>query len=185
MTNNTQKILSLNNHINTFLKDTSPELVSLWNNADNQTSIGAIIGGKVIKGKKEKVVKTGGAKRSKSAYILFCIDARIKIKQDNPGVKATDVMKTMGSMWTALSDSEKQPFVDLALKQKAELDTSTDTKKSVVVVEAVLVAEPVEKTKKAKTKKEVVPEVVAVSVPEVATVEEVFDKKSKKKKTTV
>ena len=183
MTNNTQKILSLNNHINTFLKDTSPELVALWNNDTNQTSIGAIIGGKVSKGKKEKVVKTGGAKRSKSAYILFCIEARIKIKHDNPGVKATDVMKTMGSMWTALSDAEKKPFIDLALKQKAELDTSTDTKKPVEVV--VLVAEPVEKTKKNKTKKDVeaVPVPVPVPVPEVATVEEVFDKKQKKKKT--
>lgn len=183
MTNNNQKIISLNNHINNFLKDTSPELVALWNNSDNQTSVVTLMGGKVIKEKKTKVIKTGGSKRSKSAYILFCIDARIKIKQDNPGVKATDVMKTMGSMWTALSDADKQPFIDMALKQKAELDTSVVADTVVVVAETVVAdAVVAEKTKKTKTKKEAVS--VLPAVPDTVAVEEVFDKKSKKKKTT-
>lgn len=71
------------------------------------------------KGKSETGTKTR-KKSTPSSYVLYCQSIRDKIKEDNPEMKQTEIMKKMGEMWTALTDEEKLPFVEQAAKLREE-----------------------------------------------------------------
>jgi hypothetical protein len=71
------------------------------------------------KGKKGASRKDPNApKGGKSAYIFFSTTQRDKVKAENPNLKAKEIMSKMGSLWTAMSEEEKGPFIAMAAKDK-------------------------------------------------------------------
>lgn len=59
------------------------------------------------RGHKKKLNKLG-PKRAKSAYLYFCEEYRLKIKSDNPNMKATEITSQLGRMWNELKDDENR-----------------------------------------------------------------------------
>jgi len=59
-------------------------------------------------------------KRSASSYFLFGNSVRARIKAENPDLKVTEIAKLIGEEWRKLSEEEKKPFNDEAIKLKAK-----------------------------------------------------------------
>jgi len=59
-------------------------------------------------------------KRPASAYILFCKDARKEIKEANPKMKNTEIVKEMAAQWNNLSDKKKKKYTKVADIEKAK-----------------------------------------------------------------
>ncbi|XP_037703300.1 high mobility group protein B3-like [Choloepus didactylus] len=53
-----------------------------------------------------------------SGFFLFCSEFCPKIKSTNPGISIGDVAKKLSEMWNNLSDNEKQPYSNKAVKLK-------------------------------------------------------------------
>ena len=68
----------------------------------------------------KKKVKHKRAKRGHcSAYIIFVIQMRPVIKNENPNISNTEIMKEAGNRWRAMTPAQKQPWEDLAAQDKA------------------------------------------------------------------
>ena len=70
---------------------------------------------------KTKKTKTK-TKRARSAYILYSIDARKAIREENPEMSMTEVTKQIGARWKKLSNKQKEPYVKQNLAEKAEIE---------------------------------------------------------------
>jgi hypothetical protein len=59
-----------------------------------------------------------------SAFLLFSQGRRNQVKDDNPGVKNTEISRLLGEIWRSSTDEEKKPFVDeeKALREKYKID---------------------------------------------------------------
>ncbi|KAL7411578.1 high mobility group box domain-containing protein [Mrakia frigida] len=57
-------------------------------------------------------------KKALSSYMIFSQEQRAKVKEDNPSATFGELGKLLGAKWKGLSDGEKQPYVDLADKDK-------------------------------------------------------------------
>ena len=75
---------------------------------------------------KGKKVKGKEAKRSPSAYLLFCGEKRDQVKASNPDKKMTEITSILGKMWSELSDKKKKPYVEKAEKLKAEFEAAKE-----------------------------------------------------------
>jgi len=69
-------------------------------------------------GKRKKKKDPNAPKRPRSAYILYCTEKRNEVKNEHPDAKPADLMKMMGEMWNALSESKKKDFTDKAKEDK-------------------------------------------------------------------
>ncbi|KAI8974743.1 high mobility group box domain-containing protein [Pilobolus umbonatus] len=74
---------------------------------------------KVDDGKKSRRAKKdpSAPKRGLSAYMFFSQDKRSTVKEENPEATFGQIGKILGEKWKAMSDAEKQPYMD-----KAEAD---------------------------------------------------------------
>ena len=59
--------------------------------------------------------------RAKNAYMRFSADERLKLKQEDPDMPPKDVLKELGKRWSALSETERDPYVDAYNVEKAAL----------------------------------------------------------------
>jgi hypothetical protein len=66
----------------------------------------------------KKKQKNGGPKRATTAYFYFTADMRERVKEENPGLKVTEIAKVIGAKWKALTEEEKQKYNDMADKDK-------------------------------------------------------------------
>jgi len=68
----------------------------------------------------EKKTKKGkdGPKRPLSAYMFFSQDWRERIKTENPDAGFGEVGKLLGAKWKELSEVEKKPYTDQAMRDK-------------------------------------------------------------------
>ena len=68
-----------------------------------------------------KLLKNRGSapQNTPPPYLYFFNENRTKILEANPGT-FSDVAKRAGAQWRALSDSEKQPFVNLSKEAKVK-----------------------------------------------------------------
>jgi hypothetical protein len=107
-------VSKLNNYISNFLKDTSPELKSVWNGETNQQSFLS-----VIQESKNKDLP----KKSKSSYIIFCTMNRENVKKTNPNIKAIEIIVELGRRWKEISDVEKEKYTVLAKEDKVRYIT--------------------------------------------------------------
>jgi hypothetical protein len=53
-------------------------------------------------------------KRGKSSFIIYSNEVRAEVQEKNSGVKAVDISKIIGKMWSALSETEKEKYVQLS-----------------------------------------------------------------------
>lgn len=67
------------------------------------------------KAKKKKVKDPNAPKKAKSAYLFFCKEARVQLKED--GISGKEVMVKMGEMWRA-EGLDKLPYEVLAGEDK-------------------------------------------------------------------
>lgn len=84
--------------------------------------------------KKKFTKKNKPNKRKKSsvpsAYILFCQDERVKIKNHNPDMKFSEVAKELGQRWNLASEKTKAHYKnqhDILLEQHQQQQTDTTT----------------------------------------------------------
>jgi hypothetical protein len=58
-------------------------------------------------------------KRGRSAYILYSMNNRSRVKEENPGASVTDIVKLLAKDWKDISNEEKKHYEDLALKERS------------------------------------------------------------------
>jgi len=69
--------------------------------------------------KRKRAVKDPNApKRATTAFFYFAQEERPKVREVNPEFKVTDISKKLGEMWRAMDAQQKQPFQDLAVKDR-------------------------------------------------------------------
>ena len=61
-------------------------------------------------------VATGN--RGRSSYAFFVMAARPILVRENPTLAFADLSRLVAQRWAALSDAEKQPYIDLANAEK-------------------------------------------------------------------
>ena len=62
-------------------------------------------------------------KRGKSSYIFFCLEKRTEIKDKNPDMSATDIIKELGRVWREdVSDKDKSKYEKLSNKDKTRYE---------------------------------------------------------------
>merc|ERR1719384_395847 len=57
-------------------------------------------------------------KRALSAYMLYAASVRSKILKENPDMEVTEVMKEQSVWWKALSEKDREPWVNKAAAEK-------------------------------------------------------------------
>jgi hypothetical protein len=113
---------------------------------------------------KKKFAKNKKNKRKKSsvpsAYILFCNDERVKIKDDHPNMIFTEIAKELGKRWKKASDSVKEHYKkqhDILMQQHQDHTaetTSVDEEDSVATnVDEEVATTQIEEEKPKKSKK--------------------------------
>ena len=83
---------------------------------------------KVEQEEKKKADKANKAPTAPSAYILYSNSVTHKIKETHPELSFADRSRHIGSLWSGLSDEEKQPFVDQHEAIKAQIKAGTYVK---------------------------------------------------------
>jgi hypothetical protein len=64
----------------------------------------------IKKAKKEKKEKKDKPKRPLNAYMVFAMEVRESVKKNNPTASIIDIAKKIGTLWRAMSDSEKAKY---------------------------------------------------------------------------
>merc|ERR1712228_769368 len=67
---------------------------------------------------KKKKKDPNAPKRPTSAYFFFAGDVRPGLREENPGLKITEVASLIGAKWRELDDDEKKPYQAQAAKDK-------------------------------------------------------------------
>ncbi len=57
-------------------------------------------------------------KKPQPALTFFTKENRIKVRDENPGITTDEVKKQVSKNWAALTDSQKQPFKNMAAEDK-------------------------------------------------------------------
>lgn len=65
-----------------------------------------------------QIVSEFGVKKPLSAYVLFANSVRGEIRAENPKIDMCAVAKMIYDRWMALSDADRQPFIDQAAQDK-------------------------------------------------------------------
>lgn len=69
--------------------------------------------------KKVKKVKSTKPKKNKSAYIFFCTETRLKIKEKNPDMTPTEITSRLAEIWKGAKESEGcKKFFEMAEQDK-------------------------------------------------------------------
>jgi hypothetical protein len=81
--------------------------------------------------KKSRTKKDKDApKRALSAYMFFSQDNREKVKSENPAATFGEIGRILGAKWKEMSDAQKQPYNDMADRDKARASTEKTAYKS-------------------------------------------------------
>lgn len=106
------QLASLNQFVSGEFLASSPALQEKWQSPDTQKRLGGVVGLKP-----REVLQ--GPQRNISAYLFFCENKRKEILEKNPGIKPNRVMILFGESWKQLSEEEKAPYIEMAVKDKA------------------------------------------------------------------
>ena len=66
-------------------------------------------------------------KRPRTAYIFFCEDQRVPVKNKSPEMSQTQLMCKLGELWKQLTDKKKQKYNDQAAKDKLRYEQEMST----------------------------------------------------------
>ena len=73
--------------------------------------------------KKKKKKDPNAVKKAKTAYNFFTKSRFEKVKIQNPGMSAPQIMSSLGAEWKELSDRQREPFVKQAAIDKQRYET--------------------------------------------------------------
>jgi uncharacterized protein len=59
-----------------------------------------------------------------SAYTFFMRDTRPTVAQNNPGLQTTQIMKSIGEMWSNMTAEDKQKYIDMAAQAKKHYNSA-------------------------------------------------------------
>lgn len=103
---------------------------------------------KIKKDRPKRAKKDPSApKRPRSAYILFCTEHRPIMKEENPSLKPSELMRRLGEKWKTMSEEDKQPYGHKARDDKERFDSQM---KNYTPSDEYKKVSPVPKPKKAK-----------------------------------
>ena len=71
----------------------------------------------LLKGIKKKK-DPNAPKSKKTSYLIYANEVRDEIRKKNPNKAISDITKIIGTQWNALSEDEKQKYVELANADK-------------------------------------------------------------------
>ena len=63
---------------------------------------------------KKPKAKSDGPKKPKSGFMFYSQERRVSLKTEQPSLSITDASKVIGAEWKALTDADKQKYLDLA-----------------------------------------------------------------------
>jgi len=70
---------------------------------------------------KKKTAKASKPLTARSGYIIFGVETRGAITEEFPGIKATEILKLLGSKWKELTPEAKKVFEDKAAAEKVSV----------------------------------------------------------------
>ena len=83
------------------------------------------------KKKRKPMRPEGSPKRAMNAYMIFANQTREARKDEQPDLKATELISLLAKEWRAMSDKEKAPWSKLAeidrLRYKEEMEKFKET----------------------------------------------------------
>lgn len=83
----------------------------MWIQKFEQREMNFVFFGTFQRSKKSKSKRVEGQpKRAQTAFLIFINDKREQIKNENPGIKVTDISKKGGEMWRELKDKSVGRF---------------------------------------------------------------------------
>lgn len=71
---------------------------------------------------KSKKKDPNAPKKNLNSYMFYTREVREEVASANPTLKVNEVAKIIGEQWRKLSEEAKQPYVDLAAKDKIRYD---------------------------------------------------------------
>lgn len=69
-------------------------------------------------------------KRALSAYMFFSQDNRERVKSENPAASFGEIGRLLGAKWKDMSEAQKQPYNDMADRDKARADSEKSAYKT-------------------------------------------------------
>ena len=69
---------------------------------------------------KKRKRKSSGKKRGKSAYMFFCAEERLKIREEDPELAPREVMSELGRRWKEAKKGDTSKWDELAKESKEE-----------------------------------------------------------------
>ena len=112
-------VSTINNFVKSFLSGEDAS-VEAWTSPANQKLLKASLSGK--KSRKGEKKKQDKPKKSKSAYLYFCEDERVKIKQVQPDLTSTQITVLLGERWNALKEDSSRASELSSYEKKASTD---------------------------------------------------------------
>eukprot|EP00041_Stephanoeca_diplocostata_P017390 m.349091 g.349091 ORF g.349091 m.349091 type:complete len:360 (+) comp20684_c0_seq1:112-1191(+) len=76
---------------------------------------------------KRKKRENGKPKKSRSAYVIYVVNAREEYARLHPELSFPEVTKALGNQWSSMSDIQKEPYLLLAHKEKEEYEAKVRT----------------------------------------------------------
>merc|ERR1711998_700399 len=76
---------------------------------------------KLAKRAKGKTDTKARPKRARSAYVLFGIDARAKLKISEPSLEPKMAMTRLGELWKQASPEVKKKYEDMSAQEKSSI----------------------------------------------------------------
>ena len=142
-----------------FLEENHPDSSQAWENNKVRNNFS-----KICTPKQKKIVDPNKPKKAKTSFMCFCDVNRSFVKENNPGMKQTDVMREFGRLWSEVKDDDEKTKKYRAMADK-------DKKRYVAAMKAYVPpvdAAPPVKPKKVKKVKEKVPEYTGPKKPNTA-----------------
>ena len=82
------------------------------------------------KTKKTKTKTKPKSKKAKSAYMFFCAEKRLKLKEESPEMSAKDIMVALGKSWKEAKQGDTSKWDELAKqdKERVKAEAAEETK---------------------------------------------------------
>ncbi|KAJ3047977.1 hypothetical protein HK097_010995, partial [Rhizophlyctis rosea] len=71
-------------------------------------------------GKAKKTKDPNAPKQPLTSYILYCQDIREQVRAEHPEFSQTEIAREMGRRWKEISEEEKRPYDEKALRKREE-----------------------------------------------------------------
>lgn len=113
-------VLTINNFVKSFLTGEDAS-VEAWTSPANQKLLKSSLSGKK-KTTREEQKKKNRPKKSKSAYLYFCEEDRLRIKETQPDLTSTQITVLLGQRWNELKEDSSRAAELASYEQKATAD---------------------------------------------------------------